>query len=115
MNNKKKYKIMKYKFIYSLSLFSLYGSTGAFFLSAWRSSIWEASLALVSAFICYKLSANWIYSAKEWIRGSVISLILLFTLLTFDEKFLAFAIAISFFGASFIQEFLDEMCRSKEG
>ncbi len=114
MNNKKKYKIMKYKLISSLSFLSLYGSTGAYLLALWRSSIIESFISLLAALLFYKLSASFIYCAKEWIKGSIITFILLFIALTFETPFLSYGIAISYLGATFIQVYLDEMCRSKE-
>ena len=114
MSNKKKYIIMKYKFIYSLSFLSLYGSTGAYLLALWRTSLIEGCFSLLAIFLFYKLSAPFIYFAKEWIRASMIALILLFIALLFETPFLSFGIAISYLGATFIQTYLDEMCRSKE-
>ena len=106
--------MMKYKFITAFTFFSLYGSTACFLIALSQGLIYESTLLLLSAFIFYNLSANLIYFSKEWIKGSMITLILLFSILLIDTKFVAYAIAISFLAATFIQVFLDEMCRSKE-
>lgn len=105
---------MKYKLISSLSFISLYGSTGAYLLAVWRSSILEGFISLLAVLIFYKLSATFIYFAKEWIIASIITFTLLFIALIFETPFISFGIAISFLAATFIQVYLDEMCRSKE-
>lgn len=105
---------MKYKFFYSLSFFCLYGSTAGYLWALWRCSILEASIFLFLALVFYNLSANWIYYGKDWVRGSMISFLLLFVSLFLDTRFVAFGVAISYFAATFIQVYLDEMCRSKE-
>ena len=105
---------MKYKLISSLAFISLYGSTGAYLLALWRSSILEEFISLLAVLVFYKLSANVIYFAKDWIRGSIITFSLLFVALIIESPFLSYGIAISYLGATFIQVYLDEMCRSKE-
>jgi hypothetical protein len=105
---------MKYKFFYSLSFFTLYGSTALFLIALWRSSLSEASISLLSSLIFYRLTASWIYYAKDWIKASIISFILLFSFIIFETPFISYAIAISYLSATFIQVYLDEMCRSKE-
>jgi hypothetical protein len=67
---------------------------------------------LLAVLLFYKLSASSIYFAKDWIKGSIITLSLLFIALIFEAPFLSYGIAISYLGASFIQVYLDEMCRS---
>ncbi len=109
-----KWKMMKYKFITSLIFFALYGSTACFLLALSQLSIYQASFSLVAACFFYKISSNIVYFTKEWIKGSMITFFLLFTMLLVDTEFVAYAIAISFLAATFIQVFLDEMCRSKE-
>ncbi len=105
---------MKYKFIYSLSFFALYGSIAGYLLACWRSSIVEAAFALAAASFFYFLTRNRIYYAKEWIRSSMITFSLLLISIFFLEPFLAFGVGVSYLGASFIQVYLDEICRSKE-
>ncbi|MBM3193125.1 MAG: hypothetical protein FJZ59_02695 [Chlamydiae bacterium] len=105
---------MKYKFFYSLSFFSLYGSSGYYLIALWRSSLTEAFICLLSSFIFYKLTANWIYYAKDWIKASIVTYLLLFACILFETPFISYAIAISYLSATFIQVYLDEMCRSKE-
>ena len=105
---------MKYKLIYSFSLISLYGATGAYLFALWKGNLYQLILTLILTLIFYKISANWIYFAKDWIRNSLVSLILLFLALIFEAPYVAFAISASYLGAAFIQIYLDEMCRTSE-
>ena len=105
---------MKYKLIYSLSFFALYGSVVGYLYACWDSSPWEGCLSLISAYFFYFLLKNRIYYAKEWIRSAIITFSSLLAALCCLEPFLAFGVGISYLGASFIQVYLDEMCRSKE-
>lgn len=105
---------MKYKFIYSLSFFALYGPTCGSILAIWNDSVLSAFLFLLSCTLFYQLSKDTIYYAKEWLRSALISLSLLFITLLFLEPFLAFGVGLSYLTAAFIQVYLDEMCRSKE-
>ena len=106
---------MKYKFIYSLSFFPLYGSVVAYLWTCWLGSLSEGAIALLTIFLFYLLFRNWIYYAKEWIAASMITFSLIGIALLFLDPFLAFGLGICFLASSFIQVYLDEMCRSKEG
>ena len=105
---------MKYKFIYSLSFFPLYGSVAAYLWTSWLKCFSEGAIVLLTTFLFYLLFRNWIYYAKEWIASAIITLSLVGVSLLFLDPFLAFGLGLCFLGSSFIQVYLDEMCRSKE-
>jgi hypothetical protein len=105
---------MKYKLIYSFCLISLYGATGSYLLALWKGNLYQLITILILTYTFYKVSAHWVYFAKDWIRNSLVSLALLFLALMFETPYVAFAISASYLGAAFIQIYLDEMCRNSE-
>jgi uncharacterized membrane protein len=80
----------------------------------WKESNLMLILSLIFAVLFYKLSKNWIYFAKDWIRNSLVAFLLLLIALLIETPYVAFAISASYLGAAFIQIYIDEMCRSSE-